>query len=138
MNRLKIHAKAEVDFVFTDEIKAEISFAQRELSEALLCIVENAVCYSKDNSKPCVRIHMYESEEGYCFSIKDNGKGVEKVNEINIFEPFFTTRKSTCHQGLGLSLASILIKSFGGSIKYKRLDSSESCFYVNLPKKLAL
>ncbi len=55
-----------------------------------------------------------------CFSVSDQGKGVNDDNLKDIFEPFFRTDSSRSRQtggfGLGLSLVKRIIEMHKGSV----------------------
>ena len=56
--------------------------------------------------------------------IDDNGPGIEKNEYDNVFKPFYKIDKgradSKSSVGLGLSIASDIIKSHGGNIKLEK------------------
>jgi C4-dicarboxylate-specific signal transduction histidine kinase len=61
------------------------------------------------------------------FSIVDNGVGVAKEIRPEIFKPFFTTKDSGQGTGLGLSMASTMIKGHEQQITFKS-NSKETIF----------
>ena len=69
-------------------------------------------------------------------SIKDSGRGIPKENMRKIFEPFFTTKEVGKGQGLGLSVSSGIIKSFGGDIRVESIVGEGSKFEILLKKYL--
>lgn len=52
-----------------------------------------------------------------CFSIEDNGCGIEKQNLTKIFDPFFTTKENGT--GLGLAIVKRFVQSHSGYVDIK-------------------
>jgi signal transduction histidine kinase len=61
----------------------------------------------------------------------DRGEGIAEKNIDRIFEPFFTTRLKGI--GLGLTIASNIIKKHKGSINVESKPASGTTFTVRLP-----
>jgi CheY-like chemotaxis protein len=66
-----------------------------------------------------------------CISIKDQGCGISREHLSRIFDPFFTTRQQG--GGLGLSIASSIVKKHGGSIEVESEPGKGAIFHVYLP-----
>ncbi len=49
--------------------------------------------------------------------VQDNGRGISESNRVRIFEPFFTTARGTGGTGLGLTIATALLRQCGGSLE---------------------
>jgi signal transduction histidine kinase len=74
--------------------------------------------------------------EGVVLSIKDTGKGISAENLKKIYQPFFTTKHSAeeiQHVGLGLSIASKIIKDHQGLIDVKSEVNIGTEFLIYLP-----
>ena len=59
--------------------------------------------------------HLNETPGNYvCFSVEDNGKGMDRETKNKMFDPFFTTKL----QGRGLGMAAVhgIVKKHDGSI----------------------
>lgn len=74
---------------------------------------------TKTNDR-CVRIE-----------IKDTGFGIPHENMGQIFDAFFTTDSEAC--GLGLTIASEIIKNHGGKIGADSAPGKGSTFFIELP-----
>ena len=59
-------------------------------------------------------------------------QGIDEENKLKIFEPRFTTKSSG--MGLGLSIISNIVKSFGGSIEFETKMNIGTTFTITLPK----
>jgi signal transduction histidine kinase len=74
------------------------------------------------------------AEDGFLrFSVSDTGHGIPKENLDRIFDPFFTTREGGGWAGLGLSIASDIVKRHNGSITVRSSPEKGSTFTVLLP-----
>jgi CheY-like chemotaxis protein len=68
-----------------------------------------------------------------CLSISDNGPGVPADIRARIFDPFFTTKPSGEGTGIGLSLCSSIIRSYGGEISVSDTPDGGATFTIALP-----
>ena len=100
------------------EIQEKIYFDGRKnlLQRCLNNLMNNAIKYS-DN----INIRMSKSSNTISIIIDDDGPGIPKNERENVFKPFYKINKSRGDSkssvGLGLSIASDIIRSHGGNIK---------------------
>jgi len=84
-------------------------------------LLNNAIKYAKK-----VNIELNKNNNNLFIKIEDDGPGIPKTEYENVFKPFYKINKgradSKSSVGLGLSIASDIIKSHGGNIK---LDKSK-------------
>lgn len=82
-------------------------------------LIDNALKYA---DKVNVRLHKKNTE--LFIIIDDNGPGIIKKEHENVFKPFYKIDKgradSKSSVGLGLSIASDIVKSHGGNIKLEK------------------
>lgn len=102
------------------------------LFTAIQNIVTNACKYSPDHHAD---VYLAFSERGFVVSIADKGIGVEKKELENIFQPFYRIRQAgnTKGFGLGLSLASRIIKLHKGEMKVTSVVGTGTTFIIELP-----
>lgn len=81
-------------------------------------------CKLYDNGKP---------GEFVCFSVSDNGDGIEPSILDRIFEPFFTTKTQGKGTGLGLSAIYGIVKKHGGWINVESTPDDGTTFKIYLP-----
>ena len=83
-------------------------------------LIDNGIKYAEN-----IHIHLIKSQNHIIITIDDDGPGIQKKDYDNVFKPFFKVDKSRggskSSVGLGLSIASDVIKSHGGNIN---LDKS--------------
>jgi CheY-like chemotaxis protein len=66
-----------------------------------------------------------------CFSVKDEGPGIEESIRRRIFDPYFTTKKTG--SGLGLAVVYAIIKKHQGLIRVDSIVGKGTTFHVYLP-----
>ena len=116
-----------------------ISADPQALQLALKNIIVNAVKYGKDGKWLGVSIRA-SSDAGrgtVHFSISDHGIGIETTDLERIFDAFFRGRTAHATQipgsGLGLSLASHIVRAHNGTIDVRSVVGKGSTFEVRLP-----
>ena len=107
-----------------------------ELQQVLLNFLVNAE-QSLVSSRPIgerrIIIRTWDSEQGVRLEVEDSGPGVPAEHESKLFQPFFTTKPIGEGTGLGLSVSYGIVRSFGGTMGYRRGDLGGALFYLDLP-----
>ncbi|WP_176761168.1 sensor histidine kinase [Desulforhopalus singaporensis] len=88
------------------------------LQQVLVNLVTNAIQALEEQEQKRITIDCRVTDDRVRISVQDNGPGVLPKELKNIFEPFFTTKKSGQGLGLGLTISSRIVKSFGGTLEY--------------------
>ena len=82
-------------------------------------LIDNAIKYGDK-----VKVELSKSTNNLFIKIEDNGPGIPEKEYDNVFKPFYKIDKgradSKSSVGLGLSIASDIIRSHGGNIKLER------------------
>ncbi len=98
-----------------------ISGRKNLISRSLNNIIDNSLKYAKQ-----IEIKLSKKNTNLFIIIDDDGPGIPKSEQDNVFKPFYKINKSRAESkssvGLGLSIASDIIRSHGGNIK---LESSK-------------
>jgi signal transduction histidine kinase/ActR/RegA family two-component response regulator len=68
-----------------------------------------------------------------CFTVKDEGHGMDPSVMARIFEPYYTTKEQGKGTGLGLSVIHGIVKNHGGEITVESRRGEGSTFHVFLP-----
>jgi len=76
-----------------------------------------------------------ETKPGHyvCFSVADNGTGIEPEIQPRIFEPFFTTKDVGKGSGMGLAMVDGIVKQHGGWIHVASQVNKGSIFEIYFP-----
>ena len=95
-------------------------------------IVLNACKYSEDHH---AKINLAVKTDQIIVSIEDKGMGIPKSDLDNIFQPFFriNDERPTDGFGLGLSLASRIIKLHNGQIQVHSEVQKGTLFVIHFP-----
>lgn len=106
------------------------------ISEVICNLVANAIKYTPSSGKVCFR--NLPGQEGLVrFSVDDSGTGIPPEERTRIFDRFYRLDKSraaeTGGRGLGLAIASEIIKAHGGSITIGKANLGGASFIVTLP-----
>jgi len=125
-NDFKVNVAGEADKISADAEK---------LVDALLILLDNAVNYSPPSSD--ITIEVRRSDNSTIFSVMDRGAGVPEKDRESIFERFYQLEDSRHHSasgmGLGLYIASEIVRSHGGTIWYEPREDGGSVFSFSLP-----
>jgi len=82
-------------------------------------LIDNSIKYGEK-----VNIEVFSSKNNLFIKVDDDGPGIPKEEYDNVFKPFYKIDKSRAESkssvGLGLSIASDIIRSHGGYIKLNR------------------
>jgi signal transduction histidine kinase len=102
------------------------------LFTAISNIVSNACKYSPDNHAD---VSLYLDHEGFIITIADKGGGIDEKELENIFQPFYRTMQNRNVKGfgLGLALASQIIKLHKGEVKVRSIKNVSTTFTIHLP-----
>ena len=97
----------------------------------LINFLTNAIRFSPENE--VIVIAIFKKDNQVCFSVKDNGKGIETKYISKIFDRYFqvpgTIKSGT---GLGLAISKEFIQAQGGTIHVESKCGVGSTFYFNL------
>ena len=95
-------------------------------------IIDNAIKYGDK-----VNVDLSKNKNNLFISIKDNGPGIPKEEYDNVFRPFYKINKgradSKSSVGLGLSIASDIVRSHGGNIKLEKSSMNGLGVKIFLP-----
>ncbi len=100
----------------------------------LINLITNAAKYSKDGSK--IKVFLKEKDGKALVEVEDFGYGVPKKDRAKIFSRFFRSKDSNKDNlpglGLGLYIASSIVKHYGGTLEIKPKEKG-SIFFFTLP-----
>ena len=95
-------------------------------------LIDNAIKYGNK-----VKIELSKNNNNLFIKIEDDGPGIPEKEYENVFKPFYKIDKgrsdSKSSVGLGLSIASDIIRSHGGNIKLEKSPIKGLCVKIFLP-----
>jgi signal transduction histidine kinase len=114
----------------------EIRADAENLTQVFVNLVENGIKYSSRGDRVCITCH--QAGKLIEIHVRDHGVGIPLKDQTRIFERFYQADKARRGGpkrgvGLGLSIASQLVKAMGGSISVESAPASGSDFMVKLP-----
>jgi signal transduction histidine kinase len=126
-NRIQVVLPAEPVSASIDE--ARISLLLKNL-------LGNALRYSKpEDGDVCLQVSATGKE--LLMTVSDQGPGLSKSQAEHIGEPFYRSDASRARDsggtGLGLYLASLVVKAHGGSLTLLETGHHGACFEVRIP-----
>lgn len=103
----------------------------RLFSRALDNVLRNAIRFSPDRSTVTITVEAALDPPGYSLTVDDRGPGVAPDLVDAIFEPF--VRADKAGNGLGLAIASRIVRALGGSIACSNRSDSGLSVLIELP-----
>ncbi len=95
-------------------------------------LIDNSIKYGEK-----VSIELNKSTNNLFIKIQDDGPGIPEKEYENVFKPFYKIDKgradSKSSVGLGLSIASDIVRSHGGNIKLEKSSMNGLCVKIFLP-----
>jgi two-component system phosphate regulon sensor histidine kinase PhoR len=106
------------------------------ISNVIYNLLDNANKYTP--KKPHIQVTTHDTEQGILIRVKDNGIGINKVNQKKIFEKLYRVPTGDVHNvkgfGLGLSYVKFVVEKHSGSITVESEINKGSIFTVFLPQ----
>ena len=102
------------------------------INRSLNNLIDNALKYANQ-----VKINLHKKSTNLFIIIDDDGPGISNDEHENVFKPFYKIDKgradSKSSVGLGLSIASDIIRSHGGNIKLEKSEMNGLRVKIFLP-----
>lgn len=113
--------KSDVEFIFVKKREIYFKISEEHLKQLIIIFVDNSIKYCDKDIK-IINVDVRDDDFNLYISIRDNGIGIEE-NEIDkVMDKFYRVDKSRKYNnsfGIGLSIASKIVKLYGGEIKIK-------------------
>lgn len=85
------------------------------------------------DKKNIVQYPLLKEAKYVCFSVSDNGSGIEGKNLSKIFDPYFSTKSKDTGSGLGLYVTYGIVKAHNGHIEVLSKLNEGTTFDVYIP-----
>lgn len=123
------HIEVTVDTVLPTVVGERTRFQQ-----VFQNLISNAIKYM-DKPAGKVTISCAEREDGWEFSVADNGMGIEARHFERIFQLFqtLTSRDKIESTGVGLALVKKIVEMYGGRVWVESTPEVGSTFWFSLP-----
>lgn len=125
---------AQVEAVFHSQNKPIYTLGNRlRLEQVIVNLLTNSITAMEDSLPKKLEISLQTHEKIVNIIVKDNGTGFGDRDIAKLQEPFHTTRASGDGMGLGLSIATEIIREHMGMITAQNLDGGGAEFIISLP-----
>jgi heavy metal sensor kinase len=120
-----------------DEIDQVLMIGDQDrLKQVIVNLVANAIQYTPSGGK--VNIALRKDNHQALLTVKDTGPGIPAADLPHIFERFYRAERSRKRSensgfGLGLSIASWIVRRHGGTIEVESQEGKGTTFIVRLP-----
>ena len=106
------------------------------LEQLLQNLIGNALKYTKDGEP--ARVHVSATQDGgqWCFSITDNGVGIETQYQAKVFDLFkrlHNPRGPYAGAGMGLAICQRIVERYGGRIWVDSEAGQGATFHFTIP-----
>ena len=108
---------------------------ENRLEQVVANLLDNAVSFSKENSK--IDIEIKEKKNNFVILVKDEGPGFAESSPQKIFKRFYSNRPKNFgeHSGLGLNIAKNIVELHKGTISASNRPKKRGAqIEVQLPK----
>ena|SRR5690242_12080747 len=106
-----------------------------EIKQLFQNLLTNAIKFRKPGVSPQISICVKETKEGWEFSVKDNGIGIDKKYNDKIFVIFQRLHNRTEYEGSGIGLAHCkkIVELHGGNIWVESKPGEGCTFHFTIP-----
>jgi signal transduction histidine kinase len=124
----------DMEYQFTSScLEAKVSIKEVQIIQVLVNLINNSIDAISELTHKWVYVNSYIDDNNVIFTITDSGDGIPKKIRAQLFDLFFTTKsKENKGTGIGLALASQIIKSHNGSLSYNP-NSQNTQFVITIP-----
>jgi signal transduction histidine kinase len=105
---LRVHVEVEAG---VPDVAADAS----QLQQVLVNLIMNACDACSTGGQIWISVRRLD-ELNVLWEVRDNGSGIPEEHLLAVFDPFFTTKKRGEGTGLGLSVATGIVRNHGGEI----------------------
>lgn len=99
-------------------------------------LIENALKFRKPHISPVLKIACEEREHDWCFSVSDNGIGIDQKYREKVFVIFqrLHNREQYAGTGIGLAVCKKIVEFHGGHIWLQSTPGEGTTFFFTFPK----
>lgn len=114
-----------------EKIREKIYGDKQRISQVIQNLLSNASKYSPNSDR--IEMNFSKNKDFVFLAIKDYGVGIPEGFKEKIFQPFFRLSEESSGVGLGLFIASEIIKAHNGKLELESQEGKGSVFTIALP-----
>jgi signal transduction histidine kinase len=116
----------------------EVNADFQQMVQLMENLIGNAIKFRRDEP-PVVQVSATMNENGWLFSVKDNGIGIAKEYSDKVFQMFqrLHPREMFPGTGIGLAICKKVVERHGGKIWFESEPGVGTTFYFTMPAKTA-
>jgi PAS domain S-box-containing protein len=109
---------------------------ESQLIQLLQNLLGNAIKFRGDDA-PTIHVSVEETKDGWMFSVRDNGIGIDMKYAERIFTVFqrLHAREDYPGTGIGLAVVKKIVERHGGRIWVESAPAKGSTFYFTIPQR---
>lgn len=130
------HLMKKHRLVIRGALHEEVVGDRQRLGQVLTNLLSNAIKYSPLGEK--IEIDVKKQSRNFLISVRDYGIGIEKYDQAKIFNRFFRSNRTpeeVTGLGIGLYVASEIVKYHGGKLTVKSTPGKGSIFQFTIPRR---
>jgi light-regulated signal transduction histidine kinase (bacteriophytochrome) len=105
-----------------------------QLGQVFQQLISNSLKFN-DSESPQIFVSAETDDDGVCFSVADNGVGVEASQAERAFELFQRFESSRPGNGMGLAICRKIVERHGGRLWVEPNDEGGSIFRFTIPER---
>lgn len=107
-----------------------VYFSRKNLRSIIYNLLSNAIRYRSPDRQPVISIRSYTRDQQIVLSVKDNGLGIKKEDQIKIFGMFKRLHSHIEGTGMGMAIVKRIVENNGGKIEIDSEPGVGSTFCV--------
>jgi PAS domain S-box-containing protein len=130
-------AIAEGGAVMTSDPLPTLTADATQIKQVLQNLVSNGIKFHKEGIAPQVHVGAERRHDGWLFSVRDNGIGIDPKHYDRIFVIFqrLHTRDEYPGTGIGLAVCKKIVERHGGNMWVESEPDQGSTFYFTVPDR---
>ena len=131
---IALYREGHPDVRFTVETDGDIphlNLDRRQIKQALINLVDNAVTAMRQRGEITFRLRHHPDRKAVRLTVADTGPGIPDADKTRLFEPYFSTKKSG--MGLGLTIVNSILADHKATIRVQDHDAGGTMFVIEFP-----